>query len=710
MRIGLYLNNLDEEYQISIYKGIKAQALKMGVDLFCLQGETLYKNQAFSPLPFPSRNFLKVDGVLLLSSVILNHTDLMFLPDLTQMFKDTPCISIGNRLFDFPSIIIKSRHSMEQLMDHLIHHHGYRNFLFMGGPVEHRDNMVREHVFRRFINTCQHRYPDISGTVINGGFHEVSGLQIINKYVEEHPQGYLDAVVAANDNMAIGALKALRTQQDPRWHNCAVTGFDDIPQGRHEVPSITTIHQPLEKMGKLAVQTLMKAIEGHKIPQVIHVDSHVCIRHSCGCSSEKDQTQKSDPNVDDLKDHLSNVQYQAIKSEQIMRNLSYLGQTLTAIDSIKYLLYELNYFLNNVHNQTYYLLLYPEHSTSIPAEARLLFKRENGREVLYIDKENNIILKDFFDQKLITNTLEPESLSVYHLISGNEKIGLVIYEAEDYTHPHMCSSSVFVANSIKRLQIMKDEKERSRLLEQQVALRTEDLLTINEKLKEEARQRIAVEAEVLRISELERQRFSMDLHDDICQRLAGISMYSKSINSLDALQDLSTMIDETLQRTRRYAHDSFPMEIDSLGLNEALRRLCDTTEKQTGTPCDYIWEMPPESPFSKEEDINIYRIIQEALSNVIRHSKAKKAEVHLKQKGNAILLVIKDNGIGSPPNEVKAPNQSQRSKRGIGLGRRSMEYRAHQLNADYSYQSEENKGTKVKLRIPLDKSGGESNI
>jgi len=707
MRIGLYLNHLDEEYQISIYKGIKAQALKMGVDLLCIQGETLYKAQTFSPLLLPSKNFLQVDGVLLLSSVILNHTDLMFLPDLTKTFRDTPCISIGNRLFDFPSIIIKSRHSMEQLMDHLIFHHGYRRFLYMGGPVEHRDNMVREHVFRRFINTCQEKFPHISGRVVNGGFHEVSGMHIVNQYIKEHPTGYLDAIVAANDNMAIGALKALRTQSDPRWRDCAVTGFDDIPQGRHEVPSITTVHQPLAELGKLAVEALMNAMEGQKIPQVIHVDSHVCIRHSCGCTGEE-ETEHSDPTVDDLRNHLSHIQYQAIKSEQNMRNLSYLGQSLTAVDSLKFLLYELNYFLNNINNQRYYLLLYPEHSINIPSEARLIFKREEGKETLYLDDTKNINLKEFFDSQLYANALEPESLSVYHLISGNEKIGLVIYEAEDYTHPHMCSSSVFVANSIKRLQIMTDEKERSRLLEQQVALRTEDLVKINKKLKEEARQRIAVEAEVLRISELERQRFSMDLHDDICQRLAGISMYSKSISSLDALQDLSFMIDETLQRTRRYAHDSFPMEIDSLGLNEALRRLCDTTEKQTGTPCNYSWELDLESPFSKEEDINIYRIIQEALSNIIRHSGASQADVRLNREGDAIFLRVEDDGIGTLSDEKKSPKQSLRSKRGIGLGRRSMEYRAHQLNAEYSCRSEENKGTLIELRIPLDKSNNES--
>lgn len=288
--------------------------------------------------------------------------------------------------------------------------------------------------------------------------------------------------------------------------------------------------------------------------------------------------------------------------------------------------------------------------------------------------------------------------------SGKEYLGLIVYEADDAVHPHVCSGAIYIANTLKRLRILDDEKERSRLLEKEVSLRTQALLDANEKLKEEARRRIAVEAEVLRISEMERLRFSLDLHDDICQRLAGISMCCKSLTSglspQTLLPELSEMIDETLHLTRQYAHDSFPMELDTLGLNEALARLCHSLNTQTKLECSYSWKAPSKSPLSASEDINVYRIIQEALQNVIKHSKATKVSVSIISGETEFIVRVQDNGEGNPHLEEgeMSPKENRRQE---GLGLRSMQYRAHQLNAAYVFHSSKKSGTLVEVRIPL---------
>ena len=100
-----------------------------------------------------------------------------------------------------------------------------------------------------------------------------------------------------------------------------------------------------------------------------------------------------------------------------------------------------------------------------------------------------------------------------------------------------------------------------------------------------------VEGEVLRISEIERQRFSTDLHDDICQRLAGISMlcrsYSKNEEGAkkEEMEELAQLISQTLQTTRQYAHNSYPVELESLGLNRSINNLCNSFENTTGIKC-----------------------------------------------------------------------------------------------------------------------------
>jgi signal transduction histidine kinase len=291
---------------------------------------------------------------------------------------------------------------------------------------------------------------------------------------------------------------------------------------------------------------------------------------------------------------------------------------------------------------------------------------------------------------------EFQDLCLFHLRSGNEYLGFVLYEAPDQVYPQMSSGVVFIANTVKRLRSLDDEKERSRKLEQEVSYRTKDLLEANRKLKEEAERRIAVEAEVLRISDLERRRFSADLHDDICQRLAGISMFCKSLAAQDApavfLPELSELIDETLIRTRRYAHDSFPMDLDAFGLREAVAGLCDSVSREGGLRCSLSWEAPDPLPLNRNQEINIYRIIQEALQNVLKHSGAELVRVKLFAEGSLLLLQVKDNGKGMGKGQ-------RRGREGLGL--RSMEYRAHQLGAEYRLRSRKG-STTVEITTPLE--------
>jgi len=252
--------------------------------------------------------------------------------------------------------------------------------------------------------------------------------------------------------------------------------------------------------------------------------------------------------------------------------------------------------------------------------------------------------------------------------------------------------------------LLEDEKERSRMLESEVQLRTRDLLEMNRKLTKESKQRLAVEEEVLHISELERLRFSLDLHDDICQRLAGISMYTKSLKNGADLGELSEMIDETLLRTRQYAHDSFPVELDSLGLNEAIGSLCHTIQKQTGCICEYSWELPESVRITNAQEINLYRIIQEAMNNIVKHSKATHADISVIYKKEALVIQICDNGEGIPKSALKGIDSPKKELRNIGIGLKSMEYRAHQINAKYSLKSSKEGGTIIEIRLPVSHS------
>jgi signal transduction histidine kinase/DNA-binding LacI/PurR family transcriptional regulator len=698
------LYNLDEEYQISVYKGIRAEAAALGLDLICVQGETLntYLNDPKSGF-LPSREFIAADGILLLTSALMNRSKVDTLHDLKRRIR-LPLVSVGSHFMDYPSIMVRSHLSMHSLMEHLILFHGYRKLLYVGGPKRHRGSLVREQVFSRTVGTFKDRFPGMEGKVIRGELSQTSAIRIIQEYIAIHPDAVPDAIVAATDNMAIGALQALRNQEDPRWHNCPITGFDDIAAARRE--SLTTIRQPLDEMGKLAVRTLRDMIQGKKVNQIIHMESELCIRNSCGCTAAWETQEKE-----------ASPENSAIeKSEYRLQNVSLLGETLVTVNLLHDIFPALGTFLSHLSVKAFYFILYPEPLEQIGKTGKLVYQRIGDQDYFPPDQNKIIKIKDFFSP---SPDSPPQLRCVHYLRSGKEYLGLIVYEVSDRAHPQICSAVNFMGNTIKRLQIHEYEQKQAQRMEQEISLRTRELAEAYKKLQEEVNRRMAVETEVLRISELERLRFSMDLHDDICQRMAGISMFCKShmpgAETQTFLRELSSLIDETLARTRRYAHDSFPLELDALGLKEALNALCHTVTKQTSCTCVFSWIAPEISPFSAAQDLNIYRIIQEALQNAVKHAKANLIKVQIQSDEKAFLFCIQDNGTGDPQlneetsdgetRQINRANSRSTDKNGRlkkdGLGLRSMRYRAHQLGAQYFFESSEEDGTRVEIHVPL---------
>jgi signal transduction histidine kinase/DNA-binding LacI/PurR family transcriptional regulator len=713
MRIGLFLKNLDEEYQIAIYRGVKAECAIQNIDLICVQsGISRHKRESETEF-FPAREYIAADGVLLLPPALLEQADTALFRELPAVFSGTPLVSIGTYLPESPSIIIKCRRSMELLMEHLTGFHGYRKLLYIGGPVNHQDNILRENVFRIHVNTLRSSFPDVSGEVINGAFHETSGMLLLRNFISAHPADIPDAIVAANDYIATGALETLQAQSDKRWRNCPVTGFDDIDQARLEIPALTTIRQPLDKLGRLAVKTLTSMIQGRQIPKVIHVESELIIRHSCGCA------EKCKP-ADDIKTPSSKGENARAERppgpaqpERQLRNMSLLGQNFGSSNSIGELLSHLGFFLTNTGVNIFYLMVYPQPRKWIGGTGNLLYVRTGGQEHFSVENPRPIDTGKFFRRQINSDQDSGQKRShawcLNPLRLEKEYLGFILYEAPDGVHLQLCSAAILIANAVNRLRIMEDDKERARRLEEEVAFRTRDIAKAHRKLQEETKRRAEVEAEVLRISDLERLRFSLDLHDDICQRLAGISMFCKSLASGISpetfMPELSGLIDETLHLTRQYAHNSFPVELDSFGLKESLDALCGSIGKQ-GISCVYTWSVSGPAPLSRIQNINLYRIIQEALQNAVKHSKADRVEVQIRNEKGALIALVRDNGHGNPLLNGETPAYTG-NKRREGLGLRSMRYRAHQLGAEYFFKSSEENGTMVEVRIPLQADSAE---
>jgi signal transduction histidine kinase/DNA-binding LacI/PurR family transcriptional regulator len=695
MRIGFYLYNLDEDYQLALYESVRKEAAALNMDLICIQGEMFQSFSEPQGYPFDSSRQAGLDGMLIFSSIVFYRLDERMLPMLRDIAAHIPLVSIGMKLFDFPSVVINNRKPLEILIKHLVEYHGYRKLFYLGGQPDHPHNIEREKTFKKTIRAMKKEFPNLEERVFNSSFRLNTLISDFRDYITAHPGDSPDCILGGNDIIAISIQKLLQEQPDPHWHNCPVTGFDDVTFARLASPALTTIRQPLDAMGGLAVRMLRSLILGERIPRIIEVEPELVLRQSCGCA---ESGHGSGGEAQDLFSKMPAL------SPYYIHPMNILSHSLVLIRSLPEMAPHLYFFLETLYVKNFYLLLYPHPlHEQIGDTGLVVYQRKNYADEPCFEHAQTVQITAFLNDLIIAEGNSPQAWCLYYLQTGSEVLGLIIYEAQGQVYPQISSCVISIANTVMRLQNLESEKDRVLRLEREVSRRTSDLTELNEKLREEAERRQAVEAEVLRISEMERLRFSIDLHDDICQRLAGISMYCQSHIATSGkkqpfIRELTEQIDETLKRTRHYAHNSFPMELDTLGFRDTLGTLCEFVKKETACRCTYVWNARDVSFLTRAQEINICRIVQEALHNVVKHSCATEAAVDVfTEEAGDLVIRVRDNGRGMSNAGEKSCGSP--GLRGGGLGLRSMEYRAHQAGAEYALKTAKGGGVCVELRI-----------
>ncbi|MBO4532577.1 MAG: substrate-binding domain-containing protein [Treponema sp.] len=691
MRIGLVLNVLDEEYQISLYRGIKKRAQELGIQIVCFQeGNTAFLSDAFIGC-FPRKDYFKLDGIILLTSVLIDNCTLNTKEDIYKIWGSTPVISVGQKIEGIPSLLIRTDDSMNELMEHLIKYHGYRNLVYIGGSQTHQDAILREELFVNIIQKYKASIPQLEYKIEHGSFTEQSAVEALDAYMQGNKAQVPDVIVCANDNMAIGVYKYLKLnqQEHPEFSNVAVTGFDDIPQGQFSIPSLTTVHQPLDQIGEEAVNIIYQYAKGQELPFEKSIGSCVVYRESCGCKK-----QEADASV--IRDSFNKVQSSYVVSEQMLQIVSRIGRDLNHNNDEKTLASIIDYNIGMLGIKNFCILKYPQKMqqnlplSDNPLFVEPLYVRYNGRviDMAKNTKDGQLTLGQFYDYLNTLNKQECEPLVYKNLNVGEDYIGCILYDAPDNFLPYIILISVDIALAINRIQLNEERQRYSEFLECEVSARMHELVEANSR-------RLKVEAEVLEISEIERQRFSNDLHDDICQRLAGISMLCRSYShksegvKKEEMEELAALVSDTLQRTRQYAHDSYPVDLDTLGLDASLSNLCNSFEKQSGIGCTYEWGIDPEVNFDKLQKLNFFRIIQEALHNVMKHSGAHSVKVCCMMQDRNVVIRVCDDGKGMPSMDG--------SNYGIGIN--SMQYRANQIGASFSIDNLKNGGVCVEVKL-----------
>ncbi|MFP5318188.1 MAG: GAF domain-containing protein [Acidimicrobiia bacterium] len=269
-----------------------------------------------------------------------------------------------------------------------------------------------------------------------------------------------------------------------------------------------------------------------------------------------------------------------------------------------------------------------------------------------------------------------------------EKHGGAPFDDED--EGLVVTLAAFAAGAIESALLLDAERARTEATAAQVAA------------EQWARARRHMLADVIDAQEAERARVSRDLHDDIGQALTSVllglrlvegSMAAEPLDTADVrrrLEDLRELAADALRRARQLAFDLRPTVLDDVGLLPALERLAADLAARSGLAVEVVSGLPAEDRLAPEIETVVYRVVQEALTNVVRHAGAGTASVQLVSTERSVRALVEDDGRGFDPSRTEGH-----------LGLVGMAERAELVGGRLDITSAPGEGTTVMVEVPV---------
>lgn len=231
---------------------------------------------------------------------------------------------------------------------------------------------------------------------------------------------------------------------------------------------------------------------------------------------------------------------------------------------------------------------------------------------------------------------------------------------------------------------------------------TSDLKQVGEVL-EDAKMKQDFGLKIIMAQEEERKRLSREIHDGPAQMLANVMMRSDLIErlfkeygteaALNEIRSLKKMVRDALYEVRRIIYDLRPMALDDLGLSPTLRKYLRTIEDYYQSATITYQFFGEEQRLDSKTEVSLFRLIQEAVQNALKHAEANEIIVKVEMKNNLCTIIVKDDGKGFDVNQKKEKS----------FGIMGMRERVELLNGTLSIQSTIGAGTVVTIQVPINK-------
>jgi len=240
----------------------------------------------------------RFDAVVVLSSVVGNHVGTRETETWIRQ-RGLPAFSIGPAE-SLPSMAVDDGVGMAHLVEHFIEHHHHRRIAFITGIQSNAEAEGRLVAYKRVLE--EHEIAFDRRLLFAGDFTRESGARaVVDLFdVRQVPLSEVDAIVASNDYMAFGVIDELARRRIDVPGEIAVAGFDDIMLARQHEPPLTTVRQPLDRLGREGASRLLDMLDGKSVHGALTLGTELVMRRSCGCVPTDIPIAPQDVEVEDL--------------------------------------------------------------------------------------------------------------------------------------------------------------------------------------------------------------------------------------------------------------------------------------------------------------------------------------------------------------------------------------------------------------------------
>jgi two-component system sensor histidine kinase UhpB len=295
------------------------------------------------------------------------------------------------------------------------------------------------------------------------------------------------------------------------------------------------------------------------------------------------------------------------------------------------------------------------------------------------------------------------NLTISSVCDSEDKVKYLIAVAEDISKRREWQDAL--KRSEAKLQLLTGS------LERRVAERTRELANKNAELETQSEIVQQLSARLLQAGDEERRRIARDLHDNAGQTLTAVGLNLAAIEreTKEVAPDVAstaaesrTLVKQLIEEIRTLSYLLHPPLLEESGLIGAISWLADGITKRS--KIDVKLELADEiGRLPQDLELAVFRIVQECLANVYRHSGSKSATIRLDRDSQKFMLQVKDEGRGMSPQQLSALQTS-----GSGVGLRGIQERIRPFSGSFDIQSDRN-GTRIEVRFPLQKAVAHAN-